>query len=279
MVRKPNTARSVYFFFFFFLLIHKNVMASAVLQTFAAKPCVQKALQTPKNPFSVLSFFFGVDYTNADDVEGQLRQGNALRGDVTKLWFGGGPEYDELCRPFTEVVRAAGKGQLMNGDEPVWKDTVDGMTAQVLLCDQLSRNIFRGSSEAFEYDEMSRTIARILARSFLDKNDAATCTTSRLKGEFYPPYLSFLVVAFMHSESQEDHEMAIQIIEQAKQASPPHLQGTWDYQMTFELSHKSVIDRFGRYPHRNKAKGRESTQEELEWLASDDLPGWAKSQG
>jgi uncharacterized protein (DUF924 family) len=191
---------------------------------------------------------------------------------MTGLWFGGGPEYDELCRPFEDVVRAAGNKELPR--DP-WATTVDGKMAQLLLCDQISRQLFRGTQEAFAYDVPALENARILAQTVLSKDSCAVDLT----GEFYAPYLSFMVVACMHSESTEDHALAMKLLEYAPANTPADLSGWWEYQMQYEIDHKNVVDRFGRYPHRNAVKGRTSTPEELEWLAdTENLPGWAKSQ-
>lgn len=88
--------------------------------------------------------------------------------------------------------------------------------------------------------------------------------------------IQFFVMPLMHSESLEDHDMiAGKIMEAAKTLPEDHmLNGT----LKFELDHRAVLEKFGRYPHRNRALGRETTAEEAEWLASKDCPGWAKSQ-
>jgi uncharacterized protein (DUF924 family) len=245
--------------------------ASSVVGRFATKPCVQKALQNPSTPEAVLSFFFGADFSKSEEVEYDIRQGHCLHS-MSSLWFGGGPEYDKLCQPLTDILQAAGRNELPN--DP-WETTLDGLMAQTVLLDQLSRNIFRGSKEAFAYDETALKKARIMTEAVLSKGQC----TADLKGEFYPPYYSFMLVPFMHSENIQDHELGLKLVEFAKANTPEHLKGWWEYQTEFELDHKRVIDRFGRYPHRNAAKGRTSTPEELQWLAYvDNLPGWARSQ-
>lgn len=189
---------------------------------------------------------------------------------MQKFWFGGGEEYDALCLPFCETIREAGNEQLC---DDWWHTTIDGKVSQLILCDQLSRNCFRGDDEAFAYDDCSLGTARSLADgSILETKQ------SDLTGEFYPPYATFVIMAMMHSESSNDHETCLEVLEWASEKAP-QLDHWWDGQRKFELEHKEVIDKFGRYPYRNKKKGRESTKEELEWLANvDELPGWAKSQ-
>jgi len=90
----------------------------------------------------------------------------------------------------------------------------------------------------------------------------------------YGCYGKFCILTLMHSEILEDHEIALKLIDWGRSVSP---QMPWAMTKGFLLDHKAVIDRFGRYPHRNIQKNRESTKEELEWLSrKDELPSWAK---
>ena len=258
--------------FSIFLVITLSVsmqVASMMLNEFASKPFVRQALAKPSKMKSVLTFFFGVDYSDPSDIDNKLRKGKALF-EMQELWYKGGPEYDKLCQPFADTIRAAGKGNLSD-----WNSSVDGVVAQMVLCDQLSRNVFRGTSEAYAYDSNALDTARILSDSF----SSMSSTDSNLQGEFFPPYLSFVVTALMHSESLSDHDSAISLLKLAKEHCSDDLRQQWDFQESFELEHKAVVDRFGRYPHRNSLHGRECTPEEEEWLADvDNLPKWALSQ-
>jgi uncharacterized protein (DUF924 family) len=244
----------------------QSEVVSFTVSDFASKPFIQRALANPNHPQSVLSYFFGVDYRdNAGQYKEELRDGRSIIERMNPIWFGGGPEVDKQCQSFAEVIRQAGTKQLD------WNDSVDGLMAQVLLCDQLSRNAFRGTNEAFAYDETAIGIAKTMV-------DIVFATEPILAGEIYPPYYCFMVLPLMHSESTQIHTDAVNFLEFAKEKSP-QLTNFWDSQLKFELEHKSVIDRFGRYPHRNIAKGRMSTPDELEWLADvDNIPLWAKSQ-
>ena len=253
-----------------YLLAFSLQMNTAMqVSKFAAEDFVKRCMQSPRSPSSVLSFFYGVD-CHGTDGQKELREGSCIQP-MSSLWYVGGPEYDKLCAPFAPVIREAGQGELV-GDE--WETTVDGIVAQLVLCDQLSRNAFRGTSEAFEYDETALKHARILTNKVLERPQQVP-----LSGEICPPYLTNIVTALMHSEAKDDHGNAIALLNHAKETTPAALQGWWDGQIKFELDHKQVIDQFGRYPHRNLAKGRENTKEEEAWLADvDNLPGWAKSQ-
>ena len=183
--------------------------------------------------------------------------------EMQPFWFSGLADYDQLCQKFIPVVRDAGKGLLQTDDEHNW-DEVDGKLAKLILCDQISRNAFRGTDEAFEYDDISLGIARDLASIALSEDPS-----------FYGSYTMFIVLALMHAENLEDHKLADQCIERAILTCPGI---AWDEMRGFLLQHTKVIELFGRYPHRNVKKGRESTKEEKDWLNSDDVPMWAKSE-
>lgn len=257
----------------FLLACFLSIQVSVSMQVadFAAKPFVKRALQKASTPSNVISFFFGVDYESKEGRKG-LEDGSIFKP-MGDLWFSGGPMYDKLCQPFAPLIRKAGRSELV-GDE--WNSSVDGVMSQLLLCDQIARNVFRGTQEAFAYDETALVHARSLTANVLElKGDKS----APLPGTLYPPYLSFVSVALMHSEYIEDHENMIKVLKHAKSTTPDALIEWWDYQLTSGLEHKEVIDRFGRYPHRNMAKGRESTSDEEAWLADvDHMPGWAKSQ-
>jgi uncharacterized protein (DUF924 family) len=244
-------------------------------------------------PQSVLSFFFGVNYNDPSDVQKNLVSGFCLdseASDMPGLWFAGGAEYDALCRDtFSETIRQVAGGheqQSLRGTAD-WESTIDGCVARMILCDQIARNAFRATPEAFAYEKPALDVARQLAAHHFALSTATTSSSrpASLEGEIHPPYLSFIVTALMHSESVDDHDGALQVLKQAKQeaslsSSRNHLQSWWDYQLSFEMEHKKVIDTFGRYPHRNKLKGRASTSAEEAWLAdTENLPSWAKSQG
>ena len=104
--------------------------------------------------------------------------------------------------------------------------------------------MFRDSGEAFTYDSLALILAQEAIRRKLDK-ELEIC------------HKAFLYMPFMHSESREIHEISLYLFDQ---------QGLED-NFNFELKHEEVIDRFGRYPHRNALLGRESTVEEIGFLA------------
>ena len=154
-------------------------------------------------------------------------------------------------------------------------------SVQMLLCDQLARNAFRGTAEACHYDRVALELSLELREQLLGKKSLdSTCTATPLPGDLYPPYVVFLVLPLMHSEALPHHELGLELLDWSLENFPKDLVGTLDEHRAALNDHKDILERFGRYPHRNAKQGRYNTQEESAWLAdAENLPGWAKSQG
>ena len=157
----------------------------------------------------------------------------------TQAWFKKDETFDkELIERFSAIHYAAIKGELFN-----WRVTPEGRLAEIIILDQFSRNMFRDTPEAFAYD----SLALILAQETISlKQDQQIPKEKR----------SFLYMPFMHSESLLIHEAGLVLFTEMGN------EGTLEY----EKKHKVIIDKFGRYPHRNELLGRESTEAELEFL-------------
>jgi uncharacterized protein (DUF924 family) len=270
------------------------VSAAARVAAFAAQPLVQRALQSPMSIRSVLDFFYGVETDTAVGRASLRHDGGSIFATMSPLWYAGGPDYDALCAAFTEPVRAAGRrewpppstsSESVTASRDSYNSVVDGKMAQLLLTDQLSRNIFRGTTEAFAYEDVSLEVARELAdRSGLvggeDKEEAVAVPVAASEEFWYPPYLSFIAVALMHSERLDDQITCTDLLQQAQilHASNP-MGKVFDEQIAFAQDHRRVVEQFGRFPHRNMAKSRTNTAAETAWLADTiHLPGWARSQ-
>lgn len=115
----------------------------------------------------------------------------------------------------------------------------------IIVLDQFSRNMFRDTPQAFVTDKLALDMATEACRKGLDAD-----LSDEQVGVLYMP--------FMHSEDVEVQEDAIRLF-----ASRPYLE---ENQLDFAIAHKKIIDRFGRYPHRNEILGRESTDEEIAFL-------------
>lgn len=156
-----------------------------------------------------------------------------------KLWWSAGVGFDELVRGrFLDLMQAAAAGELYE-----WRVTARGRLAEVIVLDQFSRNVYRNTPQAFSQDPMALALAQ---------EAVATGALASLD----PTERSFLLLPYMHSESRQIHEVAEALYREFAPA------GNYD----FELKHKAIIDRFGRYPHRNEILGRASTPEEIEFL-------------
>ena len=155
-------------------------------------------------------------------------------------WFRKDPSLDQrIADRFGPTQRAAASCELFH-----WRDSARGRLAEVLVLDQFSRNIHRDTAAAFAHD----TLALALAQEAVARGcDLELPVQQRV----------FLYLPWMHSESALLHEQALRLF-----ATPG-----MEKNLEFEHRHKAIIDRFGRYPHRNFVLGRTSTPEEIEFLA------------
>ena len=146
---------------------------------------------------------------------------------------------DEAIRTrFGATLEAAARCELF-----AWRATPEGRLAEVLVLDQFSRNVWRDTPRAFAQDALALALAQELVASG--------------QGRSLPlAQRSFAYMPYMHSESALIHEQAVALFSQ------PGLEDN----LRFEHAHKAIIDRFGRYPHRNAILGRSSTAEELAFL-------------
>lgn len=154
-----------------------------------------------------------------------------------KDWWGDGARLD---RPITErfaEVHAA----VTAGEKWEWRKEPEGRLAEILVLDQFSRHIHRNTPGAFAQDAM----ALALAQEAVDLGADQDLARERRH---------FLYMPFMHSESLKVHDRALELFEALGIA------------VDFEIRHRDIIARFGRYPHRNEILGRESTPAEIEFL-------------
>jgi uncharacterized protein (DUF924 family) len=174
--------------------------------------------------------------------------------DVLAFWFAGEPNqhqpvwferddsYDQACARLGDALAAARRGALDH-----WAETPPGALALILLLDQLSRNLHRGSPAAFAADVQARAQARrAVTRGF----DQAVGPVQRI----------FFYLPFEHSEDLADQDESVRLFTRL------HAE-LGDETLDHARQHRAVIRRFGRFPHRNAPLGRPSTPEELAYLA------------
>ncbi|UXZ55321.1 DUF924 domain-containing protein [Halomonas sp. 7T] len=154
-------------------------------------------------------------------------------------WFKKDPKMDQqIVERFSNVVSKAAACECFE-----WRRSARGRLAEVIVLDQFSRNIYRDDARSFACDMLALALAQEAVASGADQ---ALSAVER----------SFLYMPYMHSESPVIHSIALQLFDQ------PGLESN----LEFEKRHKAIIDRFGRYPHRNAVLGRTSTPEEVEFL-------------
>ena len=140
---------------------------------------------------------------------------------------------------FSATLEAAARCELF-----AWRTSAQGRLAEILVLDQLSRNIFRDTPRAFAHDALALALAQELVASGQDQQ---LPTEQR----------AFVYIPYMHSESLPIHAQAVPLFSQ------PGL----EYNLHFELRHQAIIARFGRYLHRNTILGRVSSAQELAFLS------------
>ena len=144
--------------------------------------------------------------------------------------------FDQLIRERFAAVHAAASRCELYG----WRTEPAGRLAEIIVLDQFSRNMFRNQPQAFAFDSLALALAQEAVFLGVDR-------------QLPEDQVAFLYMPYMHSESPVIHQAAVRLF-----ANTPNYE--------YELKHKAVIDRFGRYPHRNEILNRLSTAEEVEFL-------------
>ena len=170
--------------------------------------------------------------------------------DVLKFWFEDHSKEDwwKSSDEFDEKVRKAFGDDLPKaeaGEFWTWRETHKGRLAEIIMLDQFTRQLHRGSPRAFASDPM----AVVLTQEAL-----AAGSFEALEGD----HKHFILMPLMHSESLVVHDLAHQ-----------YFAALGEEPLAHEIAHRNVIERFGRYPTRNKALGRESTAEEIHYLENE----------
>jgi len=154
-------------------------------------------------------------------------------------WFAQDENFDQAIRlRFLPTYQAAANGELA-----AWQENPEGALALLLLLDQFSRNMFRGNARAFATDALARAVAdRALARGFDQATD--------------PVLRQFFYLPLMHSEALSDQHRSVRLYEALGNAE----------QLRYARQHRDIVQRFGRFPQRNRALGRDTTPAEQAFL-------------
>ncbi|HWP46085.1 MAG TPA: DUF924 family protein [Candidatus Limnocylindrales bacterium] len=166
-----------------------------------------------------------------------------------KLWFGGEEETDRLIRDKFEPDLL----QAISGELAHWEETPRGTLALIILLDQFSRNIYRNTPRAFAQDEMALGIC---LRGMDRGKDLALDLLERV----------FFYLPMEHAEDLEIQRKSVKAFESLVKAAPPNMKNPFESFLDYAIRHYAIIEKFGRFPHRNEILGRASTPEELEFL-------------
>ena len=162
-----------------------------------------------------------------------------------KQWFAHDPAFDARFRARFEAAHFAAARREFDA----WADTAEGALALLILLDQFPRNAFRGSAHMYATDPL----ARRFARQMLDRG---------LDAQIEPELRLFCYLPFAHSEELADQERSVALTRLLGGDAVPHAEG-----------HRDIVQRFGRFPHRNPMLGRETTDEEAAFLDSGGFRG------
>ena len=240
------------------IILHQEVRRYAKSATMSSVPCTGRrclprgggaadprrrraATMTPAAPASpeeVLDFWF----------EGAVEGVEAItaRG---RVWFGADPAFDRVCRErFAGLLARAVSGELDG-----WQETPRGALALVIVLDQLSRNIHRGSRAAFAGD--AGALACCL-RARERKFDEALRPIERM----------FLCMPLQHAEDRQRQDESVRTWEALAAGAGRELAGYFENSLGYARKHRDIVHRFGRFPHRNAVLGRDSTPQEQQYL-------------
>ncbi len=188
----------------------------------------------PTEADEVLAFWFG-------------REDEPGYGEFREAWFRKDPEFDQQVQErFGPLYERAAAGELDG-----WREEARSCLALVICLDQFPRNMFRGDGRTHATDDKALETARYALERALDRE--------------LPPFQRvFVYMPFMHSESVEDQRRSVELFGRlAEKPGAPDL-------TSYAVGHMEIVERFGRFPHRNVILGRESTPEEAEFLQGPD---------
>jgi uncharacterized protein (DUF924 family) len=191
----------------------------------------------------VLAFWF---------PDGLARDGATLLRQA-EWWFRGGAD-EEIIRRFPGLLERAERGKLDD-----WAHRARSRLALIIALDQFSRSVYRGSGRAFSNDPkaLSLTLGGLASGQY-----------AALEA---PWEKTFFVLPLGHSEQLENLDLVVKLTEELVREAPAELRTWFEFSANQARGNRDVIARFGRHPHRNELLGRQSTPEELEYLARGEL--------
>lgn len=162
---------------------------------------------------------------------------------VKSKWFNSSIEFDKEIKSNYENIWL----EILRGENKSWQDNAEGCLALVIILDQFPLNMFRGEVKSFSSEAMSIKVTKIALEQGFDK-------------EIDKDKVSFLYMPLMHSENIEDQNLSVTLFEEAE--LPDNLR--------FAKHHQEIVKKYGRFPHRNEILNRESSQDEIDYLNSEN---------
>ncbi len=189
----------------------------------------------------ILAFWFKAKELSAPQIDGRM-----------DVWFGEDPVFDrQIEAEFATLVERAADGKLDH-----WADDPRGRLALILLLDQFPRNIYRNTAKAFDKDKQA---LKLCVEGAMAKKDQGLTPIERV----------FFYMPLQHAESRRVQAKSVDIYNRLAAAVSPTLRETFETVAQFAELHHDIIERFGRFPHRNRVLNRANTAEEEEYLAGD----------
>ena len=193
-----------------------------------------------KQAESILDFWFGRE---VDDV--------VVARQHADLWWKKNPDVDmEIYTRFGSLLDAA-----LDGEFDDWLNNARGRLAMIILADQYSRNMYRDTPRAFFSDPNARTWCKAGLESGADRS-------------LRPIERIFFYLPMEHSESLDDQYRSVALCKELAESVPDANRELFDGYLSYAVRHCEIVERFGRFPHRNAILGRESTDEELAFLGT-----------
>eukprot|EP01083_Nonionella_stella_P097225 273261_1 len=203
-------------------------------------------------PDEILNFWFG---------EIESKEG-VISSEIRERWFMGGKAFDN------EIIESYG-GFIPNildkrrSLHEMWLSSLKGTVAYIVIADQFTRNVYRGTPKAFENDEYAQKIVNECIQNGKDKQIF----------DIHPAFSAFLYMPLMHSENIKDHDT----LSEVQHWMLSHLNKDHDFysflesQTTFAAHHRGIVEQFGRFPQRNQILNRQSTEEEMQYIKDHNL--------
>lgn len=167
-------------------------------------------------------------------------------------WFKTDPAFDDEIRErFGALLKEAESGGLAS-----WESDARDALSLILVLDQFTRNIYRDDARAFAQDPRAQALT-------------LACMQAEFDAGLHLAERHFLYLPLMHAEDQVLQHRSVACYRQLAHEAPPVEQETYDFVLEFAVKHKVLIDRFGRFPHRNEVLGRKSTPEEITFLENE----------